>query len=556
MTFLRGGHWLAGTQLLLWLAVILAAVLIRKLKAQGIPILPHSLIFGHMLIAADFSKENPADINFTQFQSWLFRNFKRYFADLVHLPPVVYFDIWPVLAFPVAFVYNTRSAAQAFQIKNLPKHSLGRNFLDPLTHQRDLSTIHGEEWKFWRSKFNPGFSPRNITALVPELIKEIEVFVEVLRQLAGKDGSWGPVFQLEKKTVNLTFDVIIWAILNKRLHEQTNPTNSPLKRALADQARIMAIGRHAGQVFTWKRMPWHTRAAARNNRIMHDFFMPEVQRILHSQGETSQQDKKTALGLALQPTTYPELDTEKTTSSLSPDTETLESIMSHLKILIFAGYETTAAAVCWMFKLLQDHPDSMAKLRSEHDAIFGPDPDDAAGILTQSPQLLNSLHYTTAVIKETLRLYPLAGSLREGEAGFCMTAPGSSTEYPTDGFIVWQGSAGIQRDPALWPRADEFVPERWLVMDTEDPLYPVKEAWRPFSWAPRVCIGMELAISDIKLVASLVARRFDIEEAWDEWDAQRGPNCSKDTVDGQRLYAVGEGTVHPKDKMPVHGRLR
>lgn len=52
-----------------------------------------------------------------------------------------------------------------------------------------------------------------------------------------------------------------------------------------------------------------------------------------------------------------------------------------------------------------------------------------------------------------------------------------------------------------------------------DPLHPHKDTWRPFSLGHRICIGQELAQIEAKLVAVMLARRFDIEEAWDKFDA-------------------------------------
>ena len=35
---------------------------------------------------------------------------------------------------------------------------------------------------------------------------------------------------------------------------------------------------------------------------------------------------------------------------------------------------------------------------------------------------------------------------------------------------------------------------------------------------PRNCIGMELALTELKLVAVMLYRRFEIREAWEPWD--------------------------------------
>lgn len=71
--------------------------------------------------------------------------------------------------------------------------------------------------------------------------------------------------------------------------------------------------------------------------------------------------------------------------------------------------------------------------------------------------------------------------------------------YPTPGSTVW----AVHRNPRLWPRADEFLPERWLGRPG-DPLYPCKGAWRPFETGSRNCIGQTLALAEIKTVLVMV----------------------------------------------------
>jgi cytochrome P450 len=78
----------------------------------------------------------------------------------------------------------------------------------------------GEHWKRWRATFNPGFSPRNITGLVPTIMDDMLTFVNVLDSFAEKEGQPGQVVQLEKLTTNLTFDIIGKATLYVTWHRQ------------------------------------------------------------------------------------------------------------------------------------------------------------------------------------------------------------------------------------------------------------------------------------------------------------------------------------------------
>ncbi|KAG6364521.1 hypothetical protein INS49_006122 [Diaporthe citri] len=459
----------------------------------------------------------PPDISFIAFHGWLANNVKKYFPELDEVPPVVYLDMWPFLKCPVVVVFDAAASASFMADRSLRKHSITRDFLRPLTGGLDILSSFGEPWKKWRSTFNPGFSPRNVVLMIPELLEEMLTFAENLEKSAGKNGSWGPMFQLQEETTHLTLDVIFRACVGKRLHEQTSPSGTPLKRALLDQIHLMEAGGDvARSLLNVGHMPWHKWAINRNNRVMEDQFLPDVERSLGLGSSASK--KTTLLNQALK---HIEEETGQKIASVSTlDKESYRSLMSNLKVLMLAGFETTSAILCWIFKELQDNPDCMAKVRAEHDSALGPDPDKAAEILRESPQLLNSLPYTQAVVRETLRMYPLTFAIREGTPDYFLTVPGSPTQYPTGGFAIWDAIGWTQRNPALWQRANEFVPERWLAPQGDD-LHPPKDGFRSFGMGQRACIGQELTLVEAKLVLVMCARKFDIEEAWAEWDAKQ-----------------------------------
>ena len=209
--------------------------------------------------------------------------------------------------------------------------------------------------------------------------------------------------------------------------------------------------------------------------------------------------------------------------------------MNQIKLFLFSGHDTTSSTVCYIFYTLATKPDVLARVRAEHGLVLGSETSQAASLITSDPVLLNRLPYTSAVIKETLRLYPAVSSTRAGEPDFHVRDD-SGRRYPTNGFLVWSDPVALHRDPAYWPQPDDFTPERWLV-GPEGPLHPVKGAWRPFEHGPRNCIGQELAMMEMKVITVMTARRFDFQLAYDELDGVKKTTGIK-TVHGQRGYQI------------------
>jgi cytochrome P450 len=226
-------------------------------------------------------------------------------------------------------------------------------------------------------------------------------------------------------------------------------------------------------------------------------------------------------------------------------------VICQLKGIILAGHGTTANTLCFIYYLLSSNPTTLRRIREEHDFIFGVDLEQTAFMIARESHLLNQVPYTLAVIKEALRLYPADSSARRGEPGFSLSQDGQ--QYPTEGCDVWTLIQAIHRDARYWPQGDTFIPERWLC-SKDDPLYPIKGAWRAFEFGPRNCIGQELSLLEMKLALVMTIRRFDFHPGFDEWDQTHGKRGPR-TVNGEAAYTVLCGTNRPRDGMPCRVSL-
>ena len=201
----------------------------------------------------------------------------------------------------------------------------------------------------------------------------------------------------------------------------------------------------------------------------------------------------------------------------------LDQTCDQLKTFLFAGHDTTSILLQWAFYELSRTPRALESIRKELDEIFGTDPSPSvvrdALLAPGGEQLIQRMSYVSAVIKETLRLYPPAGTSRYHPPG-----SGVNVQLPDgsslclDGVAIYNCATIIQRDEAVYGETkDDFVPERWLGdtdtsmetnVDTKTGKIP-PSAWRPFERGPRNCIGQELANLEARVILACAVRRYD-----------------------------------------------
>jgi cytochrome P450 len=177
-----------------------------------------------------------------------------------------------------------------------------------------------------------------------------------------------------------------------------------------------------------------------------------------------------------------------------------QQLKDEVLTLLFAGHETTAAALSWAWYLLARHQDIQEALHDEAFALLGgrtPTADDLRG-----------LPLATAVFEETLRLYPPAPGLARQAI-----KPDEIQGYPVPAKAIVMPSQWVtHRHPAYWDMPDEFRPERFLPGCAPD---RPKFAYFPFGGGPRVCIGNTLALMEGALVLAALAQRFQFRPADD-----------------------------------------
>lgn len=153
-----------------------------------------------------------------------------------------------------------------------------------------------------------------------------------------------------------------------------------------------------------------------------------------------------------------------------------QEIRDQVHLIIFAGQDTSSYTISMSLLLLAMHPKIESRVMEELDAVFPVDCD-----LTMDH--VNKLVYLEQVIKETLRLYPVAPLLLR----HCTDDTHlRHFTIPKDTEVVILVSSAHRRNDIWGEDADEFNPDHFdkEVSSKRNPF-----AFMAFSNGPRNCLG-------------------------------------------------------------------
>ncbi|CAH9109882.1 unnamed protein product [Cuscuta europaea] len=176
-----------------------------------------------------------------------------------------------------------------------------------------------------------------------------------------------------------------------------------------------------------------------------------------------------------------------------------QHVKSILLDMFVTSMDTSATVIEWTVCEIIKHPQVMKKVQQELESKVGLD-----RMVDESD--LENLKYLEMVIKESLRLHPVAPLLLPHEA---------REDCVVDGFHIPKGARimvnvwAIGRDPNVWPDPEKFIPERFegLNIDYKGQHYELI----PFGSGRRMCPGLQLGITVVRLVVAQLVHCFDWE---------------------------------------------
>ncbi|KAJ9496491.1 hypothetical protein H2202_008154 [Exophiala xenobiotica] len=347
-----------------------------------------------------------------------------------------------------------------------------------------IFTQEGPAWKHSRDLLRPQF--------VHKQYDDLKVVGDAIEDLLTAIPSAGGIIDLQPLFFRLTLDVTTAFLFGNSVRSLRAP-NSAAEQTFADAFNI-------AQEYVAKRF-----------RLLDVYWLiggPKFQQACADVHNFADRIIKQNLAQEKRGTAGEERHTFLTTvSEIIPDRNALRSQI--INILV-AGCDTTACLLSWTFFLLVRHPRVLDKLRVEvKDACEGKEE------LTRND--LREMRYLQTVLKETLRLYPSVpvNTRTATRTTILPTGGGPDRKSPV---LIPKGSAvaysvyAMHRRPDLYGMdAEDFRPERW---DEDMPLdrNPTDAKWGylPFNGGPRVCLGMDFALTEAAYTIVRLMQRFPV----------------------------------------------
>ncbi|KAI9841643.1 MAG: hypothetical protein M1837_000490 [Sclerophora amabilis] len=355
-----------------------------------------------------------------------------------------------------------------------------------------------------RKIFSPPFSDKSLRENEPVIQGNIDLLIERLKVQSSTDNGIADMMKWYNWT---TFDIIGDLIYGESFGCLQNSEYHPWQAIVLQNIRLSSY------VALMERYPLLKRTimgslprSLMEKRNMHiDIIRAKCSR--RAQSKTGRKDVISHL-------------------SESDSTLTEGEVEANLGLITMAGSETSATALSAATYYLTKNKQAARKLKEEVRSAF------TSGDRI-SYDAVKQLEYLTAVIKETLRLYPPTPIglprrvISNGEV--------VSGHYIPKDTVVYVSQYSAYRSSLNFREPNEFRPERWL----NHPEYASDktDVVQPFITGPYSCIGKSLAYMEISLVLAKMVWNFD-------WELE----VDSSTFEDEKVYALWQ-------KSPLNVRL-
>lgn len=367
------------------------------------------------------------------------------------------------------------SSPTAFQILNKCTHKghVPSKLYYPGT-PRTIVTSEGTEWKQRRSAVSPVFAHSNVKGAVTLIDTVVQTAVEYLKTQVGK--------QVDSNELcgRICLDIIGYVVYGESFNSVPDPKHPA------------AFAAHQLSIFSGKNFASPIRRYLRLGKKEYDEAISVFDSVAEQQLRkvpSAQTNAATVLHL-LQNATK-----DDGTKEWADTNQYLEE----LRLVVNASHDPAIPMSFALFEVSRN-PEIAARVKREIASVLG----DRREI---SYDDLANLEYTTAIFKEALRMWPVAGigigRMIENEmeiAGGARLPAGQMILIP---FYT------VMRSPQEWDEPDTFRPERFLSSETPKAQANSDRLMLAFSAGLRMCPGFQLALYEGTVTLAHLLRNFD-----------------------------------------------
>ncbi|CAH1276954.1 CYP3A4 [Branchiostoma lanceolatum] len=369
--------------------------------------------------------------------------------------------------------------------------------LDVKPQARMLTQLVDEDWKNVRSTITPAFSGGKLK----QMTEAMNSCADLLVGNIGKFGEKGESFDTKELTGAFTTDVIARTAFGLDVDSQRNPQD-PFVVYSKKAFNFNFLNPLIWLFFLFPSIMKPILEKLNYNFVakdVTDFFYNILEQIMGMRKNEQNHGRVDFMQLMMDAHRDGEADDDDSQETKVQGTKkplTKDDIVANSFLFFLAGYETTATAMAFTLYNLALHQDAQDKAREEINQVM-----DNRELVDY--EAVHNMPYLDMCINENLRMYsPAASNARvTGEEVKLkwLTIPKNT--------LVTIPILGIHHDPKRWPEPSKFIPERFTKEEREkrDPF-----DWQPFGAGPRNCIGMRLALMELKVGLAKVLMKYRI----------------------------------------------
>lgn len=334
---------------------------------------------------------------------------------------------------------------------------------------KGLLTVNGPYWLQQRRLIQPGFHKSRLEELVRIVRLEIDAFISDLKNRITPDSK----YDLSELMIELTLRIVSKSLFSTGINQEE------IKKLGED---FTVLQEYIIKEIRQPQYNWYRRLVGKRKHALD--LSQKVRGLMASviadrkkEGNAAKHDDLLQMLIDAR---YK--DSDKGMSDVQ--------LIDEAIILFVAGHETTANAMTWAIYSLLKNPKHYQSIKREV-AVQRDSSRDFKSVM--EPNLIGQ------VCQETLRLYPPAWILDRKALG----------DDEVDGITIKKGDLlglytyGSHRDPDIWKDPGAFSPDRFSGVDRD------KYSYYPFGGGPRLCIGHQFAMMEMKMALSGLMQHFD-----------------------------------------------